>query len=376
MKRRLAIGGRIDRYVGLLFVSSYFAAFLMVVGLFLVVDMSGRLDEFLTPGADGASPPTSWIVRFYALGLPFIYLEVAPFVTLLAALFTVTKLLKHSEATAVLNAGVSSHRLLLPVFVGAGLVALGMVGLREWAAASLGHERFLLEDRLTERRAEPVLESVFLKDGQSNPVWIDRFHLGEADGQGAYAVGLAAVLRDRGRWVNIEAERAAYVVGAGGSPGSWRLLRGMREDIDDQERPPVSIALLDEVAFTPHDVLVAHKAAERPLELSSREIHELQTRDPDNVQWRTLDYHLLTFPLANLVLLLVALPFVMRFGRGRGRGAEGVAAGFLLCIFYFGADFISRSMGMQGALSPLMATWLPLVFFGSLGAVLFSGLQS
>jgi lipopolysaccharide export LptBFGC system permease protein LptF len=81
-----------------------------------------------------------------------------------------------------------------------------------------------------------------------------------------------------------------------------------------------------------------------------------------------------TFPLANVVLLLVGLPFLMQFERGRG--TEGLVAGFLLCVFYFAADFVSLNLGMQGQIDPILASWLPPLFFGSLGLVLFGSIRT
>ena len=44
-----------------------------------------------------------------------------------------------------------------------------------------------------------------------------------------------------------------------------------------------------------------------------------------------------------------------------------VMGGLLLCVAYFSVDFVTRSMGLSGDLSPLMSAWLPVLFFGALG---------
>jgi lipopolysaccharide export LptBFGC system permease protein LptF len=74
------------------------------------------------------------------------------------------------------------------------------------------------------------------------------------------------------------------------------------------------------------------------------------------------------------VLLLCGLPFLMTYERGRD--GLGPVAGFLLCVFYFCADFVCLNLGMQGHISPVLAAWLPPTFFGSLGIVLFSSGRS
>ena len=130
----------------------------------------------------------------------------------------------------------------------------------------------------------------------------------------------------------------------------------------------------DEFLFTPELARTFRRARDNPLELSYAEARELGARDPDNVVYQTLTQYHLTFPLANLVLLVVGLPLLLR--HERGAGAEGLARGLLLCLFFFAADFVCRNLGVQGALDPLLASWLPVLFFGSLGVVLYASMPT
>jgi lipopolysaccharide export LptBFGC system permease protein LptF len=54
----------------------------------------------------------------------------------------------------------------------------------------------------------------------------------------------------------------------------------------------------------------------------------------------------------------------------------GLAQGSLVCIFYFAADFICRNMGLQGGLDPMLAAWLPVLVFGSLGLVFYDAMRT
>ena len=116
MKRRLPLGSRLDRYVLGHFAWSYAAALGLLVGLFVVLDMATNLDDMLEPWADGRPAPPAILFRYYVLQLPFHYLQVAPFVTLLAGMFTVNRLLRKNEVVPVLSSGIPVHRLMLPVY--------------------------------------------------------------------------------------------------------------------------------------------------------------------------------------------------------------------------------------------------------------------
>ena len=367
--RALPFGSRLDRYVAALFGYSYLAAFFLVVGLFVIIDMATNLDEFLTPDKNGVVPPTALVGEYYLLQLPFLFLQMSPYVTLVAGLFTGTKLARSNEIVAALGAGISVRRMLLPVYLGATLLAAGVFVLREQATHEIGRRRDLLLDSLKERRSEPEIEKLIVHVKHSNPVTLRRYRI-DPDPMASVALrGLWVQSREGERLVSVEARSARPLSG-----GRWALEGGQRIEEEGGRRRTSKWPILDNPRFTPEEVELAWKARERPLDLSSGELNDLLSREPTNLQYRSLVQYNLTFPLAGLVLLLAGLPFVV--ASERGRAGERIARGLILCVFYFGVDFVSRTLGWQGAVGPVFAGWLPLVVFGSLGAVLTASMRS
>jgi len=377
-RRWLNWGGRLDRYVGSLFLSSFATAALLLVGLFLILDLATNLDEFLEAWPDGTRASTLVIVRYYVLSMPFVFLQVAPFITLVAGLFTVTKLLKHNETVAALAAGVSAHRLLAPVFLGGLTIAVGMFFLREQLAFGLANQRDTLRFALEERTWDRKYENLWLRDSNGSLVHLMEFRPAVGEPPVAEVRGLEAIVQHSAQhWATTRADRAVYAVDSGGPHGigrtTWKLTGGVYTERDgDLVRRPVGY--LDGFDFTPQLALSYARAFENPLELSFREVRELMHRDPDRAKYQTLFQYSLTFPLANLVLLLVGVPMLLR--HERGKGVEGLAAGCLLCVFYFGIDFVFRNLGLQSDLDPRLAAWLPILFFGSLGLVLYDSMKT
>ncbi|MHC4377034.1 MAG: LptF/LptG family permease [Planctomycetota bacterium] len=370
-RRRMALGGRLDRYVGGIFLGAFGVALLLVVGLFLIVDLAGNLDDYL-----GREGQTGKVLRYYLLHTPFLYLQVAPFVTLMAGLFTVLRLQKNREVYAALGAGVSTRRMILPILALGGLSAVGMVVLREASIGVLGYEHQVLRIELEGKRDPGVFEDLRLKDPAGKMIELGAFYpgveasFGAQPGPGASFAALDVIrLDDQGRWIHYLAGGGTYTGGA------WQLDEAWVEEVTDQDYASRELERLPaELEFDPMDAWIAWKGRNEPLDLSYAEALELSRRDPDNVQYQTLLLHMLAFPLANVVLLLVGLPFLMQFERGRG--SEGLVAGFLLCVFYFAADFVSLNMGLQGHASPALSSFLPTLLFGSLGLVLTSSARS
>lgn len=382
-RRHLRLGGRLDRYVGSLFLGGYATAFLIVVGLFLILSMANELDDFLERWPDGSRVPVLVVVRYYALTVPFVFLQLAPFVTLVAGMFTVNRLLRNNEAIAALAAGISAHRLLAPVFLCGVLISGGMFGMRELLSAplfqgdSLANKRDALLFVLEERSFERVYQQLWLRDLEGSVALLREFRPATGEPPVAEARGLEVTFAPSAVTVSVEAERAVYAERPerGGEPGWW-LEGGERREIEEHEdrQRVTEVEWLEDFPFTPELALSFHRGRERPLELSFKEAGQLAQRDPDSVVYRTLLQYHLTFPLANLVLLLVGLPLLMRYDRSRG--PEGLALGCLVCIFYFAADFVCRNLGLGGNLDPILASWLPLLFFGSLGLVLYDSMRS
>lgn len=365
---RLKIGGRLDRYVGRLFAASYLSAFALVVGLYVIVDLSVNFDEYLVEHPDGSTASLLTIAHYYLLHLPFLYLEMSPFVTLVAGLFTAARLVRNNELVAGMGAGVSSRRMFAPIYVGALVLAGCMFLLREWATDSLGHQRDALREYLLEQSDEVVYHNLWVRDTDGMRLRLEEYRPVDRQGRGL----LARFTGDQTA-VAIDAERIWAPTLVGGR-WRWSLEGGSMTHVDADERRREALHTFDAVNVGPADVELAWRGRERPLDLSFVEASALLERDPDNLQYKTVRQYCLTFPLAGLLLLLVGLPFLVT--QERGRGVERVAVGILLCMAYFAVDFVMRTLGLQGQVGPIYAAWVPLVLFGSLGLVLTASMRT
>lgn len=375
-RRGLPLGGRLDRYVFFHFVQSYMTAMLLMTGLFMVIDMASNLDDYLETWDDGTTVPATVLLKFYILNLPYLFLQVAPFVTLIAGMFTIAKMLKAREVTAVLSAGVSARRMLVPLFFCGALLALGMFFLREGLGMGAAQERDTLRYILEEQQLEESYEQLAVLEESGGNVFMNEFAPRPEGGGPARIKGLTTILRtDVGaavtKYIRCDAEEAYWDKAA----GTWQLKNGIRTIIDLErgtERQP--LAVLGGYEFTPELALTYKRAEDAPLELTFSEVQELMRRDPDDTSYQTLWHWHLTFPLANLILLLVGIPLM--FNYERGRGSERIAIGGLLCVFYYAADFVFRTLGIKGQLSPLLSAWVPVLIFGAIGVMLYDSLKS
>ncbi len=367
---RLEIGGRLDRYVGRLFLASYATALLLVVGLAVIFDVTSNL-EYFEVWKDGTRA-SGWLIGYYyCLHTPFVFLAFAPYVTLTAGLFTVSRLIKNNEVIAALGSGVSAHRLLAPLLIGASVAAGGMFVLREYFTAALGDQREALRDYLDNKRPEPVYENRWVRDQAGNYVRFGEFRPMSGELGAPEMRDVLAVIRSKGAVERVTADRAVWTHRDG--KDGWLLVNGEQVTVDVVATRR-AVDWLAGVDVPPEQIRLWIKGKDNALELSFSQVNALLARDPDSATYQTLLQYHLTFPLANLVLLLVALPFLI--GRERGKSVEGVMLGLLCCVFYFSLEFVTRKLGIDGALSPLVASWLPVLVFGSLGFAFFDSMRS
>jgi lipopolysaccharide export system permease protein len=79
-------------------------------------------------------------------------------------------------------------------------------------------------------------------------------------------------------------------------------------------------------------------------------------------------HHKIAYPFAPLVVILIAAPLAIQFGR------VGIAAGFLVTMFlsfiYWGiATAIFEALGVNGKLPPVIACWAANILFAAIGGI-------
>ncbi len=144
----MSVFRKMDRYVGGYFISSYLVCFMFFLGIFIVLDLVPRLDDILEASPAAQEKGQSLfvlVVRYYAFKVPEIFLQVAPYLTLMAAMFTVTRLRKANELIPMVMAGVSIFRIVLPIFLLAAFLTAAMITVQEFVASPFATSRLLAE---------------------------------------------------------------------------------------------------------------------------------------------------------------------------------------------------------------------------------------
>lgn len=340
---------RFDRYLLRVFLSWWLVVACALCGLFTALELLAKNDEIQQ--ADRFGLGTADLLRYALLQQPFLLLQFGPYITLLAALGTITQLLRHREWVPVLVSGRSAIRAMAPVLLAALGLALTLSWVRESAVP-----RIIAEHESLQRR--------FFSQVTWSPrdLWVRgardaRLHAGlfvPAASGGPRMDDLQVFMHGSAGDEMVQAASATW------SGEGWDLVEGRRRS----PQGDVPEARLVWEGLGPADCERAWFAQVRPLDLSIADCSALLTGDPDHRQAATLAWSWRLAPFVPLLLILLGLPFVLRFERKTSW--EGLAGGLALCGVYFVVELVLRDLGGRGALSPFWAGAGPIVLFGGL----------
>src|SRR5438105_10445899 len=114
----------IDRYVVISFLKNYLLSFLVLVGMYVVLDLIFNIDEFSeikqkATGIEAMIGFISYIADFYFYQMFLYFLHLSGMIAVAAASFTLMRMIRFNELSALLSAGVPLLRVSLLIIIAA-----------------------------------------------------------------------------------------------------------------------------------------------------------------------------------------------------------------------------------------------------------------
>ncbi len=352
--------GKMDRYVGKVFLSSWLVSAVFFLGLFGIVNFFGKLGDLLESMGE-QEMPLSALGWFYLYALPSLSMTIAPFVMLIAALFTIVRLKKHNEFMAMVLTGRSTKRVAMPVFVLTAVAMVLLVVVQEKVVPDVALKRLELESQLFHADSL-VIESINLRDSKGRWFTVKNYHSEEERIESLNV----SYFDDAGDvHVAIEGKNATW----DGQARGWRIENGTSTVQPMGSGAPITEpAPFVDTDLRPEDLLQEHLS---PFDLSYDRVLERSERYPLKNSYQLLRHYHFTYPLSIMLLVLLGVPLALRSGpsntRGKRLGGSAVAVG--LCVLFLAADNVFRELGNKGVLDPALAAWMPVILAGSLAFV-------
>jgi lipopolysaccharide export system permease protein len=356
---------RLDRYVFTEFWKLFLVTTVSFPILLIVSDLTARLQEYLNRRI-----PVRDLAVSYVYWLPDSMFMVLPAAVLVATVFTIASLTRHSELTTAKASGTSFYRMIAPIFLGA-LVAVGLdFGLG--AAAPRGNQRRaqLIKEDLAQEGASRY-EFVFAGDfGRVYKAAELRADSGVIRGLQMERKGVSRAYPT----FLLTAERARY----DRRQGDWSLAGGELHVVSDTGAGfAVSFARARDRRFT-----------ERPIELMAkqRQPHDLGygelTRIITTTERSGGDANLLRVERALKIAIPATCIIIALFGAPlatstrRGGSAYGIAISLATTMIFLIMIQLTRAIGAKGVVPPDFAAWIPGILFGIVGLALLARVET
>jgi lipopolysaccharide export system permease protein len=352
------------RYILREFAKIFFMCFAGLMTVYLVIDFFEKVRRFLRYDS-GVAP----MLAYFALKIPAISFQVAPFAILVATLLTLGLLSRSNEITALRSCGISLVWITSPFLLFASGVA---VVLRAFSSTIIPFASEKAEEvRLVQIEKKPVPLTVkavqpWTRIGADALMQIDEVGVGGTTLRGIHLFYFDQTFRlDR----ITESAEAHY------TPDGWVLLNGNHRrfepdntvDLDLFSEEPADIPLI------PDDFSSSLTGNSESMTLAEIRNYVGRFREEGFSFSRLLtDYYgRLAFPLVTVVMVLVGIALGLRRSGVRGGSmAVGIGQAFVVGFCYWTTHSVSIALGRGGVLAPMLAGWMANMLFISFGLYL------
>jgi lipopolysaccharide export system permease protein len=353
----------LDRYIAKSFLTGYFIAFCVLIGLRVIIELFVNLDEF----AEGLPDSGAWgvalhIATYYGYRVTLYFREIAGVITVVAAAFSLGKMVRSNELVAMIASGVSAKRIVGPILV----LAVFFAGL-----TIVDQEVIIpaISDKLCQNpdEQEPTLSVWFLADDKGSLICSNRYDGAKLSLRQPTIITRRRLSTTDNIWEvtgRISAEMAQY----DSNTGRWNLTNGFfYPPADANDIKPQPVAFYESPGLTPHDIPINQRAGLSSL-LSFRQLSDLVARRTGLKDKRELisqKHFRITEVLINLTMLMVSLPVLIC--RDPRTMKSAVLTSFLLTAGCFVATFVCRMFSTEveftGRVMPQLWAWLPVFIF-------------
>lgn len=332
--------------------------------IYVVYDLFDNLPDFID-----AETPLPQVFRFYVYLMPSVLVIIVPVSLLLSALYSLSRLTKNNELTAMRASGISLFRMMLPL-VGIGvLFSLGVAAVHEtvgpWSAYWC--QMFVRQERRKNDIDVHLAHNLACKNEVARRIWmLDSFDTRTFNMERITVIQQREDGSDESR---VQARQGRWL------DGRWWFAELTLQNYDGEGNPvgpPRFEARREMAEYTeaPSDFVNEIKDPEY---LSSLELlHFLRTHrhlSKGTIARIRVDLHnRLAMPWMCLIVTLIGIPF------GAQTGRKGAFLGVLLAVTLFFGFYVLVNVGLavgkKQIIDPWLAGWTPNLVFFVLGSVL------
>ena len=351
----------IDRYIIKKFITTFFIALLLFIGIVIIFDISEKIDDFVKNEA----PISEIIFGYYINFIPYFMNMFSSLFVFITVIFFTSRMAANSEIIAILSGGISFKRLLVPYMISAALIAVLSLCLNLFIIPRSNVHRIAFEEKYVSTAKLMAGHNVHYQINPGQFVYVESF---SSWNNTAYRITLETI--ENNKLVSkLSAESAVW----DSTSGSWRMRQYFIRDYTEgiQDRVHVGEQLDTVINLTVDDFYRNEETVESiPIKALNELIDTQIMRGDKTVMFAQIEKHTrYALPFSAFILTLMGVCLTSKKKRG-GIGwniAIGIALAFLYILFLK----FSQMFVYTGTLPPIVAIWIPNVVYTLIAAYLF-----
>jgi lipopolysaccharide export system permease protein len=347
---------KIDLYILKKFLATFFYSLILLTIISTVIDISEHTDDFSKSGLSSKEI----FLQYYVGFIPHIVAMLFPLFVFISVIFFTSKMAGRSEFIAILSSGVSLRRILVPYWIGGGLLGCLLWLSNDFIIPKANGIRTVFEAKYIKLVMPQSSNSGLYMRTDSFSYAGMRYYDTTSKAGGSFFM---ESIRGNQVVYNLRADNMTWDT----AKKSWKLngvverkLNGMKEDVS------FHYELFRKLPFDPSDLKRDEYMQARMISPElRRRIQKEKLRGSETVKELQMESaHRGATPFAVVLLTIIGAIIACRKIRG-GSGAH-LAVGIIVCAVFILADRFSTIFSTKGDLDPYLAAWIPNIIFGLL----------
>jgi len=351
----------LDRYIIRKFSFIFFLVFLSLLSIFIIVTFFEQIDKVYEN-----NKPLSLFFEFLWYKIPEFVHYILPVAALTAAFLSLGIMSKFNEITAMKAGGISIYRIIVPVLILGLFLSIGSFYVQEKILPYSNKKADELLSKITNTppRTYGHIDRQWIMSKDRNRI----YHYKYFDTFSSVFSQLSIFDLNPSSWSLIRrifAEKASLKQNMLSMSNCWSREFIKREPVEFERFESMSLF----IGETKNHFVREWKA---PDQMNYQElkqyIDDIEERNFDTTRFKVDLNYKLSFPLACLIMTLLAIPFA--FSMGKKGTLVGIGLSVIIAIVYWGMIGIFKNLGYVNYLNAFFASWGPNLIFGMIGMFL------
>jgi lipopolysaccharide export system permease protein len=350
---------RIDRYIIKQFLGTYIFAIILIISISVVFDINEKIDKFLKPEVTLKEIVFDYYMNF----IPFFANLFSPLFTFIAVIFFTSRLADNSEIIAMLSAGMSFRRLMIPYWISASIIAIATFVLNAFIIPPSNVSRIDFQNKYFRNRAVNYVRNLQLEVEPGIIAYFDSYDDKSRMGR-QFSL---EHFEDKKLISRLTANSIKY-----DTLYKWTIIDYMIRDFDGMYEHISSGSRRDTtLSIVPADFLISVDDCEKMTtpQLATY-INRQKKRGIGNIQTFEIEYHK-RYAAIMAAFILTSIGASLSSRKIKGGMGLNIGIGIGLSFSYILFTTITSTFSVSGYVSPMIAAWIPNILYTFIAIYLY-----